>query len=278
WMRFFEELSAPEIGRRLGVAEVTVRTRIHRGLALLRERLEREAGGKRGAWIPSLAAASGIGSREAGIGAGAGLTESAAGPGALIMSMNAKVAVVALCLVVLLFFLWRGTEGPAESVSPEGFEPEVEEVAAVRVPVEVELVEDPAGPRERTVVAMPQPEKPAVEEIAEPDPKPVVLPADDAFSRLRRRFLSTTELEVDSVNLRIDGKKQLSAMKTVKLTPDLRHEVVVLDELLELAFGQPQRLRRTYEHLSASRPRRLPSRPSCRLPALRLRPLRCGYC
>lgn len=41
-LRFYEDLDYPEIARVLGVAEVTVRSHVHRGLAALREQLTEE--------------------------------------------------------------------------------------------------------------------------------------------------------------------------------------------------------------------------------------------
>ena len=250
WMRFFEELPAPEIGRRLGVAEVTVRTRIHRGLALLRERLERESGGERGAWMPALAAASGIGSRGAGVGQGA------AGVGALIMSANIKIAAVVVVLVAIFLLLWSGADGPVETTSVGGHEPEPEEMAVVRVPVEVEPVEEPGDPRAPGVVDRPEKAEETVEEEAELSPEQLILLEREAVARLRRRFLSTTDLEVIDWTSQVDGRPKPvtpEQLGTLSFAPDVRHEVIVLDEVLTVAFGQPDQTRRTYEHLSATR-------------------------
>lgn len=41
-LRFYEDLDYPEIARVLGVAEATVRSHVHRGLAALREQLTKE--------------------------------------------------------------------------------------------------------------------------------------------------------------------------------------------------------------------------------------------
>lgn len=41
-LRFYEDLGYPEIARVLGVAEATVRSHVHRGLAALREQLTEE--------------------------------------------------------------------------------------------------------------------------------------------------------------------------------------------------------------------------------------------
>lgn len=53
-LRYFEECSAAEIARRLGVPASTVRNRIARGLALLREALDRAHGGDGRSWALAL--------------------------------------------------------------------------------------------------------------------------------------------------------------------------------------------------------------------------------
>ncbi|MHC4471805.1 MAG: sigma-70 family RNA polymerase sigma factor, partial [Planctomycetota bacterium] len=58
--RFFDGLTAAEIAREQGIPSATVRTRVRRGLALLRERLDAEQGGRRRwtrAFLPLLAGA-----------------------------------------------------------------------------------------------------------------------------------------------------------------------------------------------------------------------------
>jgi RNA polymerase sigma factor (sigma-70 family) len=50
-LRFWDGLSPSAIGRQLGVPVETVRTRLKRGLTMLRERLDREHGGDRQAWL-----------------------------------------------------------------------------------------------------------------------------------------------------------------------------------------------------------------------------------
>ncbi|HEU4395762.1 MAG TPA: RNA polymerase sigma factor, partial [Planctomycetota bacterium] len=49
-LRYFEELPPPAIAARLGAPLETVRTRLRRGLVLLRERLDREHRGDRRRW------------------------------------------------------------------------------------------------------------------------------------------------------------------------------------------------------------------------------------
>jgi RNA polymerase sigma factor (sigma-70 family) len=52
--RYFEGCSSFEIARRLDLPAATVRTRIRRGLELLREHLDRESNGRRAAWLAPL--------------------------------------------------------------------------------------------------------------------------------------------------------------------------------------------------------------------------------
>jgi len=95
-LRYYEDLSRPEVARRQGISVEGVKTRIRRGLELLRERLDERRGG-RSAWAPELAAA--VGSGRAGAGA--------AGIGA-----GALVAVAALLALVLSFDFGSAPEQP----------------------------------------------------------------------------------------------------------------------------------------------------------------------
>ncbi len=52
--RYLDDLSTREVAERMNVPEATVRKRIERGLALLRERLDREFGSKSNAWAIGL--------------------------------------------------------------------------------------------------------------------------------------------------------------------------------------------------------------------------------
>ena len=53
-LRYFEGLSRGRIAEELGIPVATVSTRLQRGLAKLRERLDRAHGGDRGAWVRGL--------------------------------------------------------------------------------------------------------------------------------------------------------------------------------------------------------------------------------
>jgi len=55
-MRYFDDLSAEEIARRLALPSSTVRSRLQKALASLRVRFDREADGERQAWVPGMVA------------------------------------------------------------------------------------------------------------------------------------------------------------------------------------------------------------------------------
>src|SRR5688572_17048419 len=100
-LRFFEERSAADIARIQGVPLDTVKTRLRRGLAELRERLDRRHGGGRRAWRLALFPLAGLAALPAGAeaaasvgaaGAGTGTGWTLLGNGGLIMSQKVFVA------------------------------------------------------------------------------------------------------------------------------------------------------------------------------------------
>lgn len=54
-LRYLQEQDSPRIGEQLGVSAGTVRWRLHRGLELLREKLDARSGGERKTWMIALA-------------------------------------------------------------------------------------------------------------------------------------------------------------------------------------------------------------------------------
>jgi RNA polymerase sigma-70 factor (ECF subfamily) len=113
-LRWFDALPVKDVAARLGVPVETVRTRMRRALAKLREQLD--AGfGSRDAWaglllpwaVPGggagLTTAAGTGAKAAGVSAGAAAV---VGAGVVAMSVTAKVATVA-ALVVAAAVAWR---------------------------------------------------------------------------------------------------------------------------------------------------------------------------
>jgi RNA polymerase sigma-70 factor (ECF subfamily) len=86
-LRYYEDLSPADVARRLGVPLDTARTRLKRGLARLRERLDAEHEGDRKRWATALAPLAGLGGA-AGVGVVAALTgwKVAAGAAALVLA------------------------------------------------------------------------------------------------------------------------------------------------------------------------------------------------
>ncbi|HUR27678.1 MAG TPA: sigma-70 family RNA polymerase sigma factor [Planctomycetota bacterium] len=133
-LRYFDELSPRAIATKQGVPVATVKSRLKRGLASLRARLDREGGG-RAAW--SLALVNGLhlgpgAAKLATIGAQSLVT------GVALMTATKKI-VIAAVIVVACFLAWRVTRPP---VTREG-------VAAARPldPASLEIadaVEEPA--------------------------------------------------------------------------------------------------------------------------------------
>jgi RNA polymerase sigma factor (sigma-70 family) len=245
WMRYFDDLPAPEIARRLGIAEATVRSRTHRGLGLLRERLEREPGGERGAWMPALAAATGFGSPP---------SKSAIGIGVLIMGTNIKIAAVLVLLVVLFALLWRGVADSEDQVSPTELSPTPVEVAAVRIPVEIDEVEEDA---EREPTAEPErvPEPSAVEPAPplEPEPAPTPFPIGPPIVSLRRTIIFTSAFDLESCRFRLNGVKLPDTPPGIDGVTQVEHREVIRDELLEFNFDRATTFRRTFEQLGVLR-------------------------
>jgi RNA polymerase sigma factor (sigma-70 family) len=104
--RWFEERTPEEIARRLRIPSSTVRTRLSRGMALLRERLEREEGGS---WMAGMAALA-WGSRPASAAAPSVLS------GGLLVSTGAKVVVGIAALAAVSWIAWPRLEEQATPV------------------------------------------------------------------------------------------------------------------------------------------------------------------
>ncbi len=116
YLRYFDGLDAAEIARRTGVPAGTVRWRLHRGLVLLRERLDAHHGGDRRGWVLALtplATGPALPHGDPGAsGDGAALTTGAAAAGAIAMASWAKVAAAVLVLVGGGAVWWTVADGP----------------------------------------------------------------------------------------------------------------------------------------------------------------------
>ncbi len=102
-LRYYENLPHRAVAERLGVPLETMRTRLKRGLALLRARLDAEQGGKRDAWQLALAPLAGI--EPAAL---TGATSAAAGGFLAATGLNAKVLSLAAAILVMgtLALVW----------------------------------------------------------------------------------------------------------------------------------------------------------------------------
>ena len=115
-LRFFEDLSPPEIAKRLKVPLKTVHSRLQRAFDKLRAKLDREYGDSRrwhSAWAPLLASREGIPA-----GVSGSLSTSI---GAALVSTHVKTGIVLTLALAGGFGLWRLTSGPARSGA---FEPQ----------------------------------------------------------------------------------------------------------------------------------------------------------
>lgn len=154
--RFFDDLSPEEVAAREHASEATVRSRLKRGLALLRARLEREGRDWREEWVVALTGVSWPGTR---------LVRSGPRPTASWGAVAATVTAVAVVFVVGRLFIRdhperdlatsAGKLAVAESSSPPidlpgesfraGREPEILETASEPAPLLHGRVTDSAG-------------------------------------------------------------------------------------------------------------------------------------
>jgi RNA polymerase sigma factor (sigma-70 family) len=117
-LRFFEHLTAAQIAARTRCHEATVRSRLQRGLRLLRERLDRAPGG-RARWLPAVAALAaralphelpGAALAAAGLGANLGVG---------ILMKKTLLGAAALAAAVLLCLPWFRADGASTPSSPQ---------------------------------------------------------------------------------------------------------------------------------------------------------------
>ncbi|MHC4859189.1 MAG: sigma-70 family RNA polymerase sigma factor [Planctomycetota bacterium] len=107
-LRFVEGMEPAEIARRMGVPGSTIRTRVRRGLDLVRRDLDGDHGGDRRAWaVPLLA----LLAPRKGLAAGGA---AAAATGAVLMGAKTKAAVLATLVVLIGVAGWVTLGPPAE--------------------------------------------------------------------------------------------------------------------------------------------------------------------
>ncbi len=98
-MHFYEDLSSAEIARLSGVPAGTVRSRLHRALEQVKERLDREHSGDREAWCIGLAALVGLSTES--LAASAPATK-----GMVLMGLKLKSVLAVTLAVLALLSLW----------------------------------------------------------------------------------------------------------------------------------------------------------------------------
>ncbi len=158
-LRYYEELEPGEIAERLGLPGGTVRWRLMRGLALLRERLDRAHGGDRRAWSLALVPLARL---DGAAGASAATTAVVLSG---ILAMNVfKLSVAAAALLVV-------------GLSLSGFLPGSLSLFSRReTPLEVEfrplVLADPESPASAVATPALAPERVALESASTPAPAP----------------------------------------------------------------------------------------------------------
>lgn len=112
-LAYFDDLSPAEVAERTGVPATTARGRIHRGLVLVREELDRDHDGRRGAWLVALVPLAGDGTRGS---IGSPATASAV-LGGLVMSTKTKIAAGIVLALLVGVLLWKRDAGLESSTS-----------------------------------------------------------------------------------------------------------------------------------------------------------------
>lgn len=144
-LRYFQGWPPRKIAKFSRVPVATVKTRLRRGLSLLRGRLESEMGEDRKAWFSSLVALAQIEPATTTL----LTTTSSLAPGVVMMSLKTKIALGSLALIAVTLTLTARTFLPGES-KPPGRSP-----IEARVPVQVPSGEE----RERVVSDRLDPER-----------------------------------------------------------------------------------------------------------------------
>jgi RNA polymerase sigma factor (sigma-70 family) len=162
--RFFEDLPPAAIAAREGAPLETVRTRLRRGLALLRERFDRERPGGREAWRLALLPL--CGRPEGAVATGGAGASTAAVAGGAIVQASTKAAAVAAVLAVGGLCWWAFSAG-----TPAGTEVAATAPAAAPAPAPAPEAAPPAEPAPAPAEPPPAiPAPPPAPPPAAPDP------------------------------------------------------------------------------------------------------------
>ncbi len=115
-LRFYEDLAPREIAESEQLPVETVRTRLKRGMALLREKLDALHDGRRDAWCFALGPIAGL--KWAASGATAGVGGITTLSGGLIMTGKMKIAIAVLLVAVAAVVVWQLSDGGPDAPSP----------------------------------------------------------------------------------------------------------------------------------------------------------------
>ncbi len=195
-LRYYEDLEPAEIAARLRIPGGTVRWRLMRGLALLRERLDESHGGDRRAWSLALVPLARQGGA-AGLGA---VTTAAILPGILAMNVLKLSVTAAAVLVLALGLSFSG-------LLPESLSLRREKALAVGFrPLELEPDEAPA--RAAPSAVLPVTERVVFATTSEPAPMQVTAPGEttiDARLHGQGRALSGARFVVSHAEERLEA-------------------------------------------------------------------------
>jgi RNA polymerase sigma factor (sigma-70 family) len=121
-LRYFEDLPPRAVARRLGLPVETVRTRTKRGLELVRARLERDGGSRKGTWCLALVSALKLEPPSLAL-AGASIA-AASLPGVVAMSLSKKIALAAVVLASATWITLKSGIPAGPSRAPVSAAPE----------------------------------------------------------------------------------------------------------------------------------------------------------
>lgn len=202
-LRFFEERSAEEIANRRGEPIETVRTRLKRGMAQLRERLGRTldvetAGGARRLglealvwWVEPVAegVVAAVSAVSAAGGGAAGVASATGAVGVVGIAMKTKLAVVAAVVAASGWMGWQrwGPDEPTERGN---------EVAAAAAPVPAPSATDEPTVAERQL--LPTEERDETEP-ARPNDEPATVPLSPRMAKLRETLTNANLFEGGNV-------------------------------------------------------------------------------
>ncbi len=220
-LRWFEGLTPRQVARRSATPEATVKTRLRRALALLREALAGDVRADGSSWLSALvpfALARGAGlptGAAASVSGAAGAASLPGAPGALVLgalAMNAKSVLVVACALLVGGGLWWGARS-----APEASVAALAPAAAAAAPAErasepadpVVVADVPGGAPARTALA-------AAPAASQPEPRSEAhgAPAPEATVRGRVVDLDGRALAGVSVRLAQQDGASLGSAKS----------------------------------------------------------------